>query len=500
MARTKEIKTERVNEVEYTRRDHLTITQKDIPSQTFEDVTFERSDIDNCQVNEVTFRNCIFDRSSLICLRVKGCVFEQCSFQNIDLISCEIADCRFQNCVFALATICDNLFFECQFEMIDFTGATLKENEFKNTIFTAISLRGSATSLNYFRHTTVKGSEFGNCTVDYNIVEDCNFYDSSLNIETPGAFFGLNFSNLHNCKILSLGEQLPDSDQEVLFANLRSQFEREGRYIDAFIVGVNQSLSNLIPGVMRLCMQLKEKLCAGGHFPSDQLLFLFNVFKELYRQKKLAYIALYHLRDGIREILESTSPDMKGYEKYVLLYNNLNLLHNSMMADLEVLADWDYFEQERNVTVCFKFKERPSKPIVEILEVCYVYVYGHRPDVRPRVLSEKNGSYIAVVQTTIFTLLAFRISTYLLVGSVKDLTKLRANASLLFAKKLPEKYYLAAIKPETSVTIPHAISILLTGLIKKIIPAPLKDLPIIGIDEDNLDEIQEVSDDDSSES
>lgn len=480
--------------MEYIRHDRLNLMQQDIPSQTFENITFERSDIDNCQLDGVTFRNCCFDRSSLICLRVKGCLFEQCTFKNVDILSCDIADCRFQDCDFSLATICDSLFFRCQFQTVDFAGATLKENEFTHVSFHTVSLRGSTTSLNYFRQTTVEGSEFGNCTVDYNIVEDCDFYYSSLNIETPGTFFGLEFARLHNCTILSLGEQLPDTDQAALLANLRSQYEREGRYIDAFIISINQSLSNLIPGTECLCAQLKEKLLAGGQFPSDQLLFLFNVFKELYRQKKLAYIALYNMRCGIQDILGSISPDIKGYERYVLLYNNLNLLHNSMIADLGALTDWDYFEQDREVKICFKFEERPSRPITEILEICYIHVYGSKPETPPQILSEKKGSYIAIVQTTVFTLLAFRISSYLLVGSVKELTKLRANASLLFKKKLPRQYYLAVTKPETSVTIPQAISALLTGLIKKVIPAPLKDLPVVGISDDNLKEIQEEAD------
>ena len=482
--------------MEYTKQDHMELVQKTYQNQTFQNTTFERSDIDNCKIERLTFYNCCFDRSSLTCIRAKDCVFEQCEFRNVDLISGDFAQCVFRSCDFSLANIGDNMFYQCEFNASNFTGAAIKENEFVHASFVGISLRGSETTLNTFRQTSVLNSEFGNCTVDYNIVEECLFQDSSLNVETLGTFFGFDLNSLHNCRFLSLGEESLESNQETLFDNIRSQFEREGRYIEVFIIDINRSLNNLIPGTEQLCAQIKGKLLAGSFVPSNQLQFLFNVFKELYRRKHLSFLALHYLKNGIQDILESVSPESKFYEKFILLYNNLNLLHNSMAADLTSLADWDFFEIDRPITVRFKFAEKPSVSIVDMLENCYTHVFGTPPETPSTILSEQPGSYLVFLQTTVYTLLAFRICTYLLAGSIKELVKIRANASLLVKKKLPRKYYLAATKPDTTVTVPQAIATLLTSVIKKVLPSSLQDIPVVDISDDNLKEVLEVSEED----
>lgn len=458
----------------------------------FEGKMFKRKDIDSYKANKFRFIDCYFDRSSLICIRVAECKFERCKFKNVDLHGCTFTNCVFESCDFSLADIYDNVFFNCQFEEVDFTGATLKENEIKNVNFTNISLRGSLTSLNVFRQLIVRNSEFGNCTVDYNILENCHFYNSFLNIESLGTFFGLNSKALHDCNFLALGEQIFEP-QEVIFERIRSYFEDKCQYVELFIFDINRSLSNLISGTEQLCIQMREKLINGEYVPMNQFQFIFYVYKELYKRGELGYLTLYRLIHGIQDILEQLLPTSRSYENLVLLYNNLSLLHNSITADLIDFSDEELHAADRPVILKFKFVNRPLLSLTEFLETCHLYVFGYAPKQAPVILAEQSGSYIVFLQTTIYTLLAFRICTYLLVGSVKELVKLRANVTLLTSKKLPRKYYLEVIRPETTVTIPQAIATILTGLIKKALPSPLKDIPVEEINKNNLEEILEVS-------
>lgn len=129
----------------------------------------------------------------------------------------------------------------------------------------------------------------------------------------------------------------------------------------------------------------------------------------------------------------------------------------------------------------------------EILEICYYYVFDCAPAVRPAILAEQSGSYVVFLTMTVQTFVAFRICTYLLSGSIKELVKIRANTTLLVQKKLPKKYFLEVTKPESTVTVPQATAALLTKLIKKVLPEPLKNMPLSDISEDNLKEVQEVS-------
>lgn len=353
--------------MELLHRDHLEIIQQRYNEKKFARTTFERSDIDNCEFTALEFQNCCFDRSSLTCIRARHCVFEACQFRNIDLLSCNLTDCIFHDCDFSLANIEDNIFSNCQFTQSDFTGAILKENEFLSVAFTNISLRGSATCLNTFRKVVVQNSEFGNCTVDYNIVENCMFQHSFLNVETLGTFFGLASETLSTCQFLSVGEQSLEPDLDALFARSRRLFETEGRYIEAFIIDLNYSLNNLYSETGVLCTRIQEKILADGYIPSDQLKFLFNVFKELYRRKQLGLFPLCQLRNGIRNVLELLSPDDRSYEKFVLLYNNLSLLYNSVIIDFTEGSDWMYYMEDRPIIIRFKFQNRPSLPIILFL-------------------------------------------------------------------------------------------------------------------------------------
>lgn len=478
--------------MQYLQKDHLSLTQKHYEGLVFSDTIFERSSIDNCQIKDMHFTNCIFDRSSFTCIRAQGSTFSKCLFRNVDLFSCVFSNCTFDGCDFALAEIRDNTFFECQITENKFTGAMLKENEFLTVKFICSSLLGSTTSLNCFRHTDVIDSEFGNCTVDYNIVEHCTFNNSWLNTETLGTFFGLNLDGLHDCKFLYLGKPVLEADYYTLLSDVRTRFEADGQYMEAFIMDLNRSLNHLLPGTTHLCTQIKGKVLSGGFVPSEQLQFVFNVFKELYHRRQLGFLALHTLMQGIQDILETLSPSAKQYEKFILLYNNLNLLCNSMLADLVQVSDWDYYLEDRSIVVRFKFENKPSLPLTDILDSCHTHVYGCLPEIRPLILLEETGSYISIIEMSIYTLFAFRICTFLLVGSVKDLVKLRANVGLLVKKKLPRKYYLAATKPEPTEALPQAISALLTGLIKKALPKMLKDMHITDISEDNLVEISET--------
>lgn len=482
--------------MDYIKSDHLTLIQKQYQKETFRNTTFERSDIDNCKFENCKFSNCIFDRCSIVCIRVKNCVFEGCKFRNADILSNDIMNCQFLDCDFSLATFCDNTSFQSQFVHPNFLSATIKENEFLTSTFTQASFQGGIISLNTFRQATVQDSEFGNCTVNYNISEHCIFLKSWLNIEMLGTFLGLRPDNLQECKFLLLGEEIVESDRESLYSSVCLQFRQEDRYMELFLLDINRSIDNLLSATEVLCADLKRKMFSGDYIPSDQLQFLFYVCKELYRQKHLGFLSLYQLEQCIQEILEGIPPTHKCYEKVVLLYNNLSLLHKSMMVDLAALSVEDSLADDRLMIVRFKFEKKPQMAMDDILEICYLFVFDCKPTTRPAILAEQNGSYLVYLSMTVQTLLAFRICTYLLSGSIKELIKIRANTSLLVGKKLPKKYFLEVTKPESTVTVSQAIAALLTSLIKKALPASLKNMPVCDISEDNLKEMQEVSPED----
>lgn len=472
--------------------DHLIRTEQTALTQRIEQQDFRRSDIDNREMNELSFNDCRFDRSSITCIRARNSTFTSCQFLNADILSCSFTDCTFENCDFSLANLGDNTFNRCNFRNTVFTGATIRANEYLSVVFVQISLRGSVTSLNTFRNTVIEDSEFGNCTVDYNILEECSLQNSIINAESFGSFFGLEPTMLDNVSFVSLGHPVEEDSLEHLLDLTRKEFEEERRYTELFVLNQNLSAYSTLDSTIQLCEKLKEKVLAGNYIPADQLTFIFNVFKELYRRKRLGFLVLDKLRTSVGDILNVVSTEYKFYENFVLLYNNLGLLYQSLLSDLATLEDWEYLSVDRPIFVKLHFETKPTTSIPMLLETCYQYVYDTPLVPPPVILDERKGSYLVFLETLVKTIIALNLSCFLLVGTVKHLIKLRANLSVLTSKKLPRKYYLAVTKPDTEISIPQAVATLVAGLIKKVVPGELQDsLQAIGAD--NLKEIIEVT-------
>lgn len=473
--------------------EHLDICQRHFGTSIYRETSFNRSSVESSDFSEMQFYSCSFDRSSLISLRIDKCKFEHCQFKNVDLIGCNFCDCVFRECDFSLANVADNTFSNCTFSEVEFRGAEIKENEFLSTKFIHSSLRGSNTCLNTFRRTSITDSEFGNCTADYNILENCAFNRSILNIEAIGSFYGMTLDSLRDSTILRLGTVQEAPSQSVIFDAAYNDFKRGNHYVQLFICELNLSRGNLIECTERLCERMRASVLDGGYLPADQLTFLFNVFKEFYRKECLGFLPLNKLIECVQSILDETAIDSRFYERLILLHNHLELLRNALIRDFAELSDWERFKEDEPIIVRFTFQRKPKVPVVDLLSICHQHVFDQVPAKPPLLLAELTGSYIAVIQTTVFTLLAFRLCAHLLVGSVKELVKLRANVSLLAKKKLPQKYVLEVTKPETNITIPQVVAALLTGLLEKTLPSPLKTLDLEEISTANLTEVTEKS-------
>ncbi len=479
--------------------EHLDICRKSYSGDIYSEQSFNRSSIESCHLMNLQFNDCTFDRSSLLCIYATGCTFSRCQFINVDLLSCNFTNCTFLDCDFSLANISDNTFSKGKFENVDFRGATIRENDFLGLIMMHISFRGSTMCLNAFRQVTVFDSEFGNCTEDYNIADKCSFVRSILNVESLGTMYGVSFSVLDEPTLLLLGEPQNIENLQVFSELVYEGFLQAKQFVQAFVFELNTSRRSLTESTEFLCEQMKKAALNGEYIPSDQLTFLFNIFKDLYRKQRLAFLAVNQILECAKEIVNQLPPDERIYEKFVLFYNHIGLLHQSLARDFAALPDWEELTQDRPIIVHFHFEHKPEYMLVSFLEACHQYVFDCQPKTLPRLLSEASGSYVAVVQLTVYTLVAFRLCTYLLAGSVKELVKLRASLTMLKRKRLPKEYCLQVVKPDSEITIPRAIAALLSGLLKKAVPDIFSNVPIKDFGEDNLIEMAENIDESTAE-
>lgn len=469
------------------------IMHQNIQNLSIKNEEFIRNNIQNNSFTDCVFEKINLSRSSLVNLRIKDSEFVNCIFQNVDLSFCKFTNCSFLNCDFSLAEIENTVFYKCDFNNTTFCGGRLADNTFTYCNLKYADLTGSSTKFNSFIHTNWSFGLFGNCTIDYNITEDCKFTDTKMNVEALGSVFGLRLSDLETVTFLSLGREVKNNLNEICI-NTKGYFERKGLVLEVYVFDVSLSGKNIISCTEELIEKLGKKYKNGEYLSPDELKYFFKVLKALRKEFKLPLLSLYSILSFIKELYDYLQADDIYMEQLLLFYNNITLIYNSMINELNTYNDIK--DLDRTCYIKITFKKKPLQNIEQVFYNLYEFVYESKPQLKIKLIKEENGSYIAYLVMGIATLAAFNIGTLLLTGGVKHLVKLRAAVEVLISRKLPEKYYLDVYNSDNSTDLSLKILKLVSKIDLKNIPDSLKSLSSDGINADNITDISEESKDD----
>lgn len=465
-----------------------TLYRKSICEEQYTDFDFTRSDINNCNQNLNIYKRCVFDRSSLMLLRVQKCKFYSCSFRDADIISGQMENCEFIDCDFTLANIEDSTFIKCIFENCNFTGGALKENLFSENTLQMIDLNGGTLSLNNFNSCNIKQSVFGNCTCDYNFFSNCQIDFCRLNIELLGTSYGLTAAMLHKVVFLSLGREL-SGDANQIALRLKEYYKNEHLFVELFVLRIGFEQGNILDALMTFAESFRNNLESKIYLPKDELTFIFRVFQELYRIERLPFAGLHYFYSNLVDILRDTKDRNKYFENLLFFHNNICLLYREMQKDFLCFHIPDEVDAQQYITVSMRFRRKPNDNIPGLLEQLHLNFYGCPPSSPVKLLEERKGSFLAIIQMTVATLFALQISLMLLTGCCYQLIRLRAAGSILMKKKLPRKYYMSVpINDEPNKLPQQLASMVIKGLSKKFFFSTGSDI----LDADNLESISEV--------
>lgn len=467
------------------------IMHQTIENLSIKNEEFIRNNIQNNSIIDCFFEKINLNRSSLVNLRIKGTEFVNCIFQNVDLSFCKFTDCKFLNCDFSLAEIENTFFFKCDFNRTKFCGGRLADNIFTDCDIKYADLTGSSTKFNSFIHTKWSFGFFGNCTIDYNITEDCKFTDTKINVEALGSVFGLRLSDLETVTFLSLGREVKNTLNEIC-TNTRDYFVQKGLVVEVYVFDVSLLGKNIITCTEELIERLGEKYKKGEYLSPDELKYFFEVLKVLRKECKLPLLVLYSILSFVRKLYECLCTDDIYLEQLLLFYNNITLIYNSMINELNTYND--IIDSDRTCYITIRFKEKPLQNIVQVFYNLHEFVYESKPSLNIKLIKEENGSYIAYLVMGIATLAAFNIGTLLLTGGIKNLVKMRAAFEVLISKRLPKKYYIDVYNSDSSTDLALKILKTVSNINLKNIPDNLKSLSTDGINADNITDISEESD------
>lgn len=472
-------------------QNHSYIMHELMENKIWSNQNFQRSNMQNTRIVSCKFLNINFNRSYLTNLRIENTEFINCKFQNMDLFFCKFSNCIFTECDFSLSEISNNNFYQCDFSIINFTGARLANNYFILVHFIKTDLNGSTTKFNNFKEVIWEHGAFGNCTIDYNITQNCRFIDADMNVEVLGSVWGLEKSKMENIRFLSLGQRV-EGEENSIYNNTKQYFIKKGLLLELFVFNVSFNHENIIENSENLLKNITTNYKNDMYLSPDELTYFFEILKTLRKQFMLPLLVMQEILSFVKKLLTLTKYDDMYSEQLLLFYNNLCLINNSLLNELNTYQ----FNIESNQICCVKivFEERPKNRIDKIIKMIYEYVNGTPAETKICILKEEKGSYIVYILMSLGILAAFNIGTLLLTGGVKHLIKLRASFEVLFSKKLPKKYYLDVYEKDNSTNLSTKIIQLLVSGGLSTIPKELKNLSSDGINAQNIKEISDESD------
>ncbi|WP_251501737.1 pentapeptide repeat-containing protein [Otoolea muris] len=467
---------------------HLVIMHQIIEKKNYENYDFQRSNIQNVDIQDSVLDGCDFSRSSLTNLRIINCKFYRCKFLNIDLCFCKFTNCEFTNCDFTLSEIENVNFFKCMLYNIPFISSRIANNNFIETSFTNIDLNGSTTKFNNFEMSKCINSVFGNCTIDYNIAIKCKFINTKMNLETLGSLWGIQETELDNISFLSLGREITDAQKDI-YKNYTQYLIKKRLCLEIFTFQTSFRKENVFLSTEQLLDNLNERYKKGQYLSPDELHYLYEVLKAMRKESMLPLLILKQILSFFKELLYKFSTNDSYYETVLLFYNNICLIYNSIIHELSTYQN-NLIGNNTKYQVRITFQEKPKQDIVQVFNTLYQYVYNTSSIPNIQFVKDEIGSYIVWIIMPLAALAAFNIGTLLLTGGVKHLIKLRASTEVLFSKKLPRKYYLDVYERDDSEELAKAI---ISKLLSIKIPSELHDLSYNGINAQNIKDISAES-------
>lgn len=481
--------------------------RSDLTYRRIEDVTVSAADMYMSLLTGSLIRNCVFNkvvfnRSDLDGVRAEKSSFVECDFTNCDIRSSVFANCIFEACTFNGAFIDD-----CQLQGCDLVSCTLESATLTHCNFRKSSLRACKITRASFLHSKlydckVSDINVGDCTILFVILRDCQLINISLSAECVGGIFGITREQLDQAKIFYLGEQEPVPPDSDLLKLIYEQYLQRKWYIGQLVLNLNFDLVSTL-AAFDAYLSLSYKRFAEFEFAKgDELEFIGDLLEELAFLNRLPLLTLLNtlewctaleskIKQGNRDSHESLGDPFRAFVSRVVLLTN-SLLDKLDRAMPEIRVE----ESDRPICIKVTFDQKPILSLPELLNT----INSSSPlglAQRSHLIRVEQGSYVEIVLTTLFSIVALQVFLYLINGCVIQLTELKERTKTLARKRAPKSYVELALS-NTQHGSPLVLSIL-PGLLAHAKGLPwLKGASLGGYLASNLKSLREVECGDAS--
>lgn len=420
-------------------------------------------------IRDCVFTRVVFSRSDLDGVRAERTVFVECDFSHCDIRSSIFSRCEFKSCIFDSALVDDTEFAECV--LID---CSLRSTLTTRCRFRRSSLDACVMSPGSFLHNKLYGSSIanmvlGDCTLLYVVLRDCSLTHVSINAESVGAIFGLTREQLSQADMVYLGEkQLVPPDADVI-GLVYEEYRKRQWHIGQLVLAINFELASTLGAFDDYLAASFRRFAELGFAKGDELEFLGDLLQELATLERLPLLSALNVLEwctNLEGTLRRNAHEMpdSSLDSLHTLASRASHLTNTLLDRLEQsLGGVEFGEPDRPMCVKAVFAEEPAQPLHELLAA----VGGAsklRVTDQTRFIRAEAGSYVEVVYTTLFTLLAFKVFLFLVNGCIIQITEMRYRLQVL-ARKSPPKDYMQLVLSPSQRSSPFVLT-MLQGIVK----------------------------------
>lgn len=318
----------------------------------------------------------------------------------------------------------------------------------------------------------------GDCTFMYVVLRNTRFERIAINAESLGAILGVTRNQLLDSRLVYLGQEQPIPAADDLVKLVSEQYRLRKWYWGELVLALNYDLQSTIGAFDSYLKKAHVQFLQLSFVRGDELAFVGDILDELAflnRLSLLTTVAIKQWCESLELALRPSTP--QGTSGSVDSLRSLATKAAFLTAQLLDRVEHDLSPAlasacDESIYLRATFEARPNVRLTDLLnslttqttlEIAHASAFMH----------EETGSYIEVVYTTIFSVVALQVLLYLINGCIIQITELKQRIKVLARTDAPKKYADMALGPAQT-TSPLMLS-LLQGIAKH-----AKGLPWIG--------------------
>lgn len=342
--------------------------------------------------------------------------------------------------------------------------STLSHCDFRNSTLRAGKITRASFLTSKLHNCLVANSNLGDCTINYVILKSCELVDINISAEYLGGIFGITQKQLYQFDMSYMGEQQPIPEDGDLVKAIYAQYWQRKWYLGQLVLNLNFNLVSTLAAFDLYLSQSYKRFTELGFIKGEELEFVGNILEELASFERLPLLTAFNVldwcstleaaikeRDG--ESPKSSSDPFRAFVSRLVLISN-RLMDRLDQAIPEIALD----EGDRTLCVEVRFDQKPLVSLPDLLNSTH-QPSALAPTQPSRLIQAREGSYIEIVLTTLFSIVALQVFLYLINGCVIELTELKQRVKMLARKRAPLSYVQQALS-NTQHASPLVLSVL----------------------------------------